>query len=79
MKNLKASSSKWMKARDPRLTNFYWQDGYGAFSVSPNQVDAVSAYIQNQKSHHQKMTFQEEYRDFLHEYEVKYDERYVWE
>ena len=79
MQSLKASSSKWMKARDASLSNFYWQDGYGAFSVSPDRVVRVSTYIQNQRMHHQKKTFQEEYREFLEEHKVEYDERYVWD
>jgi len=53
--------------------------GYGAFSVNPIDVDTVIAYIENQKEHHQKRTFQDEYRALLKKYEVKYDERYVWD
>jgi REP element-mobilizing transposase RayT len=68
-----------MKTNDEKLKNFYWQDGYGAFSVNPSQVDRVIAYIENQHEHHQKKTFQNEYRAFLKKYNVEYDERYVWD
>lgn len=59
--------------------NFYWQNGYGAFSVSPSKVDVVSKYIENQHEHHKKETFQNEYRGILKKYKVAYDERYVWD
>jgi hypothetical protein len=79
MEELKSHSSKWIKSKDEKTKNFYWQDGYGAFSVSPTVVDTVTHYIQNQHEHHRDKTFQEEYRTFLDEYEVEYDERYVWD
>jgi putative transposase len=78
MEEIKSHSSKWMKTKDINLEDFYWQDGYGAFSVSPIQVDTVKAYIDNQDVHHSKHTFQDEYRAFLKKYKVVYDERYVW-
>jgi len=76
---LKSHSSKWMKKRDPSLIKFYWQDGYGAFSVNPAEVEKVITYIDNQHEHHRKRTFQQEYRAFLKKYKVEYDERYVWD
>jgi putative transposase len=79
LENLKTESSKWMKLQSPTLKNFYWQDGYGAFSVNPYQVDIVLNYILNQKEHHKKRTFKDEYRKFLRKYKVEYDERYVWD
>ena len=79
LENLKTESSKWMKLQSPTLKNFYWQDGYGAFSVNPYQVDIVLNYILNQKEHHKKRTFKDEYRKFLKKYKVEYDERYVWD
>jgi putative transposase len=74
---LKAHLSRWMKTIDKGLDNFYWQDGYGAFSVNPTEIDVVKVYIENQ--HHQEITFQDEYRAFLKKYQVEYDERYVWD
>jgi putative transposase len=79
IEELKIESSKWMKLQSPSLWNFYWQDGYGAFSVNPAQVDIVIRYIKNQRQHHQRKTFQDEYRVFLNKYNVDYDERYVWD
>lgn len=79
MEEIKSSSSKWIKTQDPALKNFYWQDGYGAFSVNPHELDRVIKYIENQKAHHSKRTFITEYREMLDRYQVEYDERYVWD
>jgi REP element-mobilizing transposase RayT len=79
IQEVKSGSSKWMKTNDAILKNFYWQDGYGAFSVNPAEVDKVINYIANQHEHHGKKTFQEEYRSLLIKYNVEYDERYVWD
>jgi REP element-mobilizing transposase RayT len=79
LEDVKSHSSKWMKTKDESLKNFYWQNGYGAFSVNPTEVDIVIAYIANQHEHHKKRTFQDEYRAFLKKYYVDFDERYVWD
>ncbi len=79
LEEIKAHSSKWIKTKDDTLKKFYWQNGYGAFSVNPYEVDKVIAYIENQKEHHRKKTFQEEYRAFLKKYNVEFDEKYVWD
>jgi len=79
LEEVKSHSSKWMKTKDISLNNFYWQDGYGAFSVNPAQVNKVVAYIENQHNHHKKKDFQDEFRKYLNEYNVEYDERYVWD
>jgi putative transposase len=80
LEEVKGHSSKWIKTQDEQFENFYWQNGYGAFSVNPSQVEVVKSYILNQKIHHaQKMTFQEEYRALLKKYNIEYDERYVWD
>lgn len=68
-----------MKTNGDDYQKFYWQNGYGAFSVSPTEVSAVVEYIANQKKHHAQVSFQDEYRGFLKEYEIEYDERYVWD
>ncbi len=67
------------KMKEIAHLDFAWQKGYGAFSVSPSKVDVVKKYIQNQEVHHQKLSFQDEYRRFLKEYEIEYDEKYVWD
>lgn len=77
--DLKSNSSKWVKTKGVQYQNFYWQDGYGAFSVNPSEVDVVIDYIANQKEHHKKLSFQDEYRAILKKYMVEFDERYVWD
>lgn len=79
VEKLKANSSKWIKTKGDRYQNFYWQNGYGAFSVSPSKVETVTNYIERQHEHHQKKTFQNEYRAFLKKYQVEYNEQYVWD
>ncbi len=79
VEQVKSSSSKWIKSKGEGYTHFYWQDGYGAFSVNPKGIERVTAYIKNQKQHHRKKTFQDEYRAYLKKYEIEYDERYVWD
>ncbi len=80
LRKLKEGSSKWVKGRAaPALADFYWQRGYGAFSVSPGHLPALIDYIANQEEHHRKESFQGEYRRLLKKYDVAYDERYVWD
>ena len=79
LEELKTHSSKWIKTKGNEFINFYWQNGYGAFSVNPSEVEIVKKYIANQKEHHGKKTFQMEYKAFLDKYEAEYDERYVWD
>lgn len=79
LEELKKRSSKWIKTVDECYSNFYWQDGYGIFSVNPTETDKVVNYIKNQKEHHQRMAFQDEFLSFLKKYDVEYDERYVWD
>ena len=79
VEELKTESSKWIKTKGPEFRTFRWQRGYGAFSLGQSQVTTVKRYIARQKIHHQRITFQEEYRKFLKSYGIAYDERYVWE
>jgi REP element-mobilizing transposase RayT len=79
VRTIKSESSKWMKTIDASYANFAWQDGYGAFSVSPSILDKTKAYIQEQKKHHERRTFRDEYRAFLVASGVSFDERYVFE
>ncbi|WP_320054420.1 IS200/IS605 family transposase [uncultured Acetobacteroides sp.] len=79
MEDLKSHSSKWIKTKGGAYRNFYWQDGYGAFSVNPRDVDMIVNYIANQQKHHGDKSYEEEYRTILSKYEVEYDERYVWD
>lgn len=79
VETVKTSSSKWIKTKGAAFADFHWQSGYGAFSVSQSDADTVGAYIRNQAQHHQRMTFQDEYRRLLERYQVVFDERYVWD
>lgn len=79
LEEVKKRSSKWIKEKGKAYENFYWQRGYGAFSVNPAETDVVVRYIENQHAHHQKKSFQDEFRAFLKKYNVEYDERYVWD
>jgi putative transposase len=74
---IKKSSSKWMKEQG--IAGFFWQGGYGAFSIGESQVSALTRYIAQQEEHHRHVGFQEEFRRILERYGVAYDERYVWD
>ena len=78
VRNLKSESSEWVK-RELRIGNFFWQTGYGAFSISPSHVKTLNQYIANQEEHHQKETFRDEFRRLCKKYDLVIDERYVWE
>ena len=79
LEELKKQSSKWIKKQGTQYVEFYWQDGYGIFSVNPKQVPAVVRYIENQEEHHTKTSYKEEVLYFLNRYGIDYNERYVWD
>jgi putative transposase len=79
VEELKTSSSKWLKMQRPELRRFAWQRGYRAFSVGPDELQALVTYVDNQLEHHRIRTFQDEYLALLKKYGVPYDERYVWD
>jgi putative transposase len=79
MEEVKSISSKFINEKGWIKGKFEWQRGYGAFSYSHSQIDHVISYIMNQQEHHRKKSFREEYLSFLKEYEVEYDERYLFE
>jgi putative transposase len=78
LKEVKKSSSLWIKTTGRKFRDFHWQDGYGAFSFSRRELPALREYVANQKEHHRKQTFKEELIHFFDMYEVEYDERYLW-
>lgn len=78
MMKVKGGSSEWVNAQSFVKGKFKWQEGYGAFSYGKSQVDQVYRYVLNQKQHHSKRTFYEEYRDLLRKFDVPFDERYVF-
>ena len=77
--HLKKGSTNWLHEESPAYRGFYWQNGYGAFSVSQSGVAEVQDYIRHQREHHRKTTFQDELRAFLKRYGIEFDERYVWD
>lgn len=79
VEEVKTSSSSRIKEEASALKGFHWQNGYGAFSVSPSNIEQVKTYIAGQEEHHRKRTFQEEYRLMLERHGIEYDERYVWD
>ena len=74
----KAKSSKWIKTLSPYYANFAWQNGYGAFSVSPSILDKTINYIKDQSRHHQMKSYQDEYKAMLEAYHIPYDEKYIF-
>ena len=79
VEKIKKTSSKWIKSLDARYRGFFWQRGYGAFSVTRRRVGSVVEYVNKQREHHRRETFQEEYRELLRKHRVDFDERYVWD
>ena len=78
MRLVKGESSEWINKQQFTPVIFRWQEGYGAFSYSRSDVKTVTNYILNQEEHHRKKTFLEEYQQFLEQFEVEYDERYIF-
>lgn len=76
---IKSTSSNWVNQSRGLPTEFHWQAGYAAFSVSQSNVEAVREYIRRQREHHAKQSFQDELREWLRRYEIPWDERYVWD
>ena len=77
LRDLKANATGWMHDVFPSLKNFSWQRGYGAFTVSQSQVELVRQYIVRQKEHHRKVSFRDEFIQFLQENGIEYDERFI--
>ena len=78
MKEVKRCSSLFINENKWVVGKFEWQPGYGAFSYSKSQIDAVCKYIMNQEQHHKVKTFREEYEEFLKKYNIQYDKRYIF-
>ena len=79
VRDIKASSSKWINENKWVKGQFRWQEGYGAFTYSKSQVDTVAKYILNQSEHHRKKSFKEEYLNILRKADISYDENYLFE
>lgn len=78
VEEIKRHSSRWIKTQDLHYKGFSWQGGYASFSVSSSMLNKTIKYIVNQQEHHKKMNFKDEYLRFLQEYNVPYDERYLF-
>ena len=76
---VKTAPSKWMKEQGPQYEQFYWQGGYGVFSVSQSKVEETRAYIAGQEEHHRHISFQDEFRKLCRKHGIEIDERYVWD
>ncbi len=79
VQKVKAHSSKWIKTKGEKYKSLSWQDGYGAFSVSPNNIFVVKNYIKNQREHHKNYDFKKELISYHQKYKIQYDEKYLWD
>ncbi|VTU02132.1 transposase is200-family protein : Transposase IS200-family protein OS=Rhodopirellula maiorica SM1 GN=RMSM_03164 PE=4 SV=1: Y1_Tnp [Gemmataceae bacterium] len=79
LRDLKAGSSGWVHDTFPDARDFWWQTGYGAFTVSHSNIGRVTAYIENQATHHQKMSFQDELRGLFRKHNIEFDEEHLWD
>lgn len=79
VEEIKRNSSRWIKTLSPQYRSFAWQGGYAAFSVSQSVIDKTKTYIANQKTHHNHTSFNNELKRFMDLYQIKYDERYVFD
>ena len=77
LRELKAGASGWMHDVFPSLADFHWQRGYAAFTVSQSNLQLVQRYLMEQKEHHQRVSFRDEFIQFLKANEIEFDERYV--
>jgi len=78
IRNTKSFSTAWMKKEFPLNKDFAWQDGYGSFTVSYSQIEKTRAYIKNQKQHHQRFSFEQEFLQLLKAHKLKFDEHYLF-
>ena len=79
MKTVKAKSSKYINDHNLTKARFEWQEGYGVFSYRQRDVDMIYKYVQNQEEHHQEQTFRKEYLELLNEFQIEYDEQYIFQ
>ncbi len=79
VEEIKKSSSRWIKTKNPLYAKFRWQNGYAAFSVGPAEVERIKRYIEKQKDHHKKKKFKEEFVEYLKRNKIVYDEKYLWD
>ncbi len=78
IQEVKRDSSEWINKEKLVMGRFSWQEGYGAFSYSKSHISRVTTYIETQEEHHRKKSFVEEYKKILKDFNVEYDERYIF-
>jgi REP element-mobilizing transposase RayT len=79
LEEIKKTSSAWIKSQGSQYGGFFWQSGYGSFSIGWSQLEELIRYIDRQEQHHGTQTFEQEYRELLRKYHMEFDERYVWD
>ena len=79
VRDIKCNSSKWINERQYVIGKFQWQEGFGAFSYTHWHLDTIINYINNQEDHHKKKSFKDEYLEFLEQFYIEYDEKYLFE
>ena len=78
LRDLKSNSSGWMHDVFPDASDFSWQNGYGAFTVSASEIESVRRYIADQQKHHSKKSFEDEFVELLRKHEIEFDSKYLW-
>ena len=79
IEEVKTGTSKWIKTQGPQYEDFFWQRGYGVFSISQSDVDETRKYVAGQEEHHRHVSFQEEFRTLCRKHGIEIDEKYVWD
>ena len=79
VREIKKSTNSFINDNKLLRFPFFWQEGYGCFTYHHSQLDRMIAYVMNQKQHHTKKTFKEEYIDLLNEFNIRFDERYLFD
>ena len=78
LEKIKKTSSAWIKSQGKQYRTFFWQGGYGDFSIGLSQLDGLMLYIDRQEQRHRTQSFEDEHRNLVRKYRVEFDERYVW-
>ncbi|MBN2603417.1 MAG: IS200/IS605 family transposase [Candidatus Thermoplasmatota archaeon] len=79
IEEIKKSTSKWIKTKDKKFADFYWQNGYGIFSISTTHLQALKFYVANQEKHHKTKSFQDEFIRLLQKNDIAYNAQYLWD
>ena len=77
VQEIKTATSRFIKTKGEEFNDFFWQNGYGIFSINPGHLDVVRSYISRQVEHHKEITFEDELRKLLNKYHIEYNEKYL--